>query len=136
MLRKFGVIAFMSIGIFLFASCKSDKSKENHSIQTTAEEQYNAALENLPQEELQDLFTLFVASELADCVGVAPQKCMQVKQSEDAPWEMMYSSIEGFTYEPGYEYKLEVRSEQVENAPMDASSLRIILVNQISKEKK
>ncbi len=139
MCRKFGFIVVAMVGVFLFASCKKKHNKQEHSVQLTIEEQYNAALDSLPLEEveeLEDIFTLFIASELVDCVGVAPQKCMQVKQSLDAPWELMYSQIEGFEYQPGYEYKLEVRSEVVENPPMDSSGVRVILVKEISKEKK
>ncbi|SHF00939.1 DUF4377 domain-containing protein [Dysgonomonas macrotermitis] len=74
-----------------------------------------------------------VASEYGDCVGVAPQKCMYVKVGNQADWQFFYSRIEGFNYEEGYEYVLDVKTEKRENTPADASSFRYILVKQISK---
>lgn len=129
-------IAFIAT-VFVLMSCNSHKEKQDNTSTLTAEEVLVNQQENQPQaQELENIFTLFVASELADCQGVAPMKCMQVKQSMEEPWELMYSSIEGFTYEPGYEYQLEVRSENVPNPPADGSSIRVILVSQISKVKK
>lgn len=80
--------------------------------------------------------TIFIASETKDCVGVGPMKCLQVKETESAPWQNFYSKIKGFTYEPGYEYQLIVRTEKRENVPADASSIRYILVKEVSKKKK
>jgi heat shock protein HslJ len=64
--------------------------------------------------------TVFVGPTLVDCTGVAPQKCMQVKQSVDGAYELFYSNIEGFEFEPGYEYELTVEVTPVENPPADA----------------
>src|SRR4051812_45379661 len=38
--------------------------------------------------------TLFVAEAQADCQGEAPQKCLQVRESEAEPYRNLYSSIE------------------------------------------
>jgi len=48
--------------------------------------------------------TIIVAAKTADCNGVAPMKCLQIKEKEDESWQNFYSNIEGFTYEPGSEY--------------------------------
>jgi Domain of unknown function (DUF4377) len=80
--------------------------------------------------------TIMVASQTADCTGVAPMKCLQIKEKESDNWEMMYTNIEGFTYEPGFEYTLKIKTEKIENPPMDGSSIRYILLKQISKVKK
>jgi len=77
-----------------------------------------------------------VASQTGDCIGVAPQKCLLVKKGSDADWEFFYSHIEGFNYEPGYEYTLEVKEDKVENVPADGSSIRYVLVKEISKTPK
>lgn len=77
-----------------------------------------------------------VASRQGDCVGVAPQKCMLIKKGDAADWEFFYSSIEGFQYEPGYEYILEVREEKLDNVPVDASSIKYTLVRELSKVQK
>ena len=71
--------------------------------------------------------TLYVAHHLVDCVGVAPMKCMLVRETPDAEWTNFYDRIEGFDYEPGFDYELRVRTEKVENPPADASSIRYIL---------
>jgi hypothetical protein len=71
---------------------------------------------------------LYINSELVDCEGVAPQQCMQVRTSPDGDWELFYGQVEGFTFEPGYTYKLRVRVTPAESAPADASTLRYVLV--------
>lgn len=80
--------------------------------------------------------TFIIASETADCTGVAPMKCLQVKEKGSEDWQNFYSNIEGFTYQPGFEYTLKVRTEKIENPPADASSIRYILVKEVSKVKK
>ena len=77
--------------------------------------------------------TIYVGPELVDCTGVAPQKCMLVKEDPDGEYTLFYDQIEGFNYEEGYEYELVVREEQVENPPADASSIKWILVEEVSK---
>jgi heat shock protein HslJ len=78
--------------------------------------------------------TLFVGPELVDCTGVAPQKCMLVKDNPKDEYSFFYDQIEGFDYEEGYEYELVVQVEPVEDPPADASSLKWTLVNVVSKE--
>jgi heat shock protein HslJ len=78
--------------------------------------------------------TFYVGPELVDCVGVAPMKCMLVKENPDGEYQFFYSQIEGFTFEPGYTYELRVRIEPVANAPADASSLKYTLIEVASKE--
>lgn len=80
--------------------------------------------------------TFIVGPETADCTGVAPMKCLQVKENASDSWTNFYTNIEGFTYEPGYEYVLKVKTEKIENPPADGSSIRYTLVKQISKTKK
>ncbi|GAB6119785.1 DUF4377 domain-containing protein [Dysgonomonas termitidis] len=79
---------------------------------------------------------LTVASSQGDCVGVAPMKCLLVKRDGQTEWEFFYSNIEGFIYEPGYEYVLEVKVEEVEHPAADQSSLKYTLVKEVSKEQK
>jgi heat shock protein HslJ len=77
--------------------------------------------------------TLYVGPELVDCVGVVPMKCMQVKERPEDEWQLFYSAIEGFSYEPGYTYELRVREEPVENPPADGSALNWTLIEVTSK---
>ncbi len=80
--------------------------------------------------------TFIVGPQTADCTGVAPMKCLQVKENASASWTNFYSNIEGFTYEPGYEYVLKVKTEKIANPPADGSSIKYTLVKQVSKTKK
>ena len=79
------------------------------------------------------IVTAFVGPELVDCVGVAPQQCLQYKTNPDDDYSLFYDSIDGFTFEPGYEYELSVLVEPVQNPPADASALKYTLVEIISK---
>lgn len=83
-----------------------------------------------------DAEKMTVASQQGDCVGVAPMKCLLVKKDGQADWEFFYNSIEGFNYEPGYEYVLEVKAEKIENPAADQSSLKYTLVKVVSKTEK
>lgn len=80
--------------------------------------------------------TFIIASQTVDCTGVAPMKCLQIKEKESDSWGNFYSNIEGFTYEPGFEYVLKVKTEKLTNVPADASSIKYTLVKQVSKTKK
>ncbi|HDU8697556.1 TPA: DUF4377 domain-containing protein [Morganella morganii subsp. morganii] len=78
--------------------------------------------------------TLYIDSELADCVGVVPMKCMKIKESPDAEWEFFYQSIDGFTYEPGYQYRVSIKTTNVPNPPADAPNIRYQLISVLSKD--
>jgi hypothetical protein len=78
--------------------------------------------------------TLYVGAELVDCVGVGPMQCMLVKENPEDEYQLFYSEIEGFTFEPGYTYELRVLVEPVANAPADASSLKYTLIEVVSQE--
>lgn len=79
---------------------------------------------------------LVIASERADCTGVMPMKCLVVKKEGEKDWEFFYNNIEGFNYEPGYEYVIEVRKDAVAMPTADQSSLHYRLVKEISKKQK
>ena len=79
---------------------------------------------------------LTVASKQVNCTGVSQQKCLLVKEGSDPVWEYLYQGIDGFNYEEGNEYVLEVKKEKVENPPMDAPSSHYVVVREVSKVKK
>ena len=79
---------------------------------------------------------LTIASEQGDCVGVAPMKCLLVKAEGQQDWEFFYNNIEGFNYEPGYEYVIEVKKETIERPAADQSSIKYTLVKEVSKTQK
>ncbi|WP_374619495.1 DUF4377 domain-containing protein [Pandoraea sp.] len=75
-----------------------------------------------------------VDSQLADCTGVAPRKCLRVRNADDsgkAPWELWYTRIDGFEWKPGVEYRVKIHGEPIANPPADASSMRWTLVEVI-----
>ncbi len=77
---------------------------------------------------------LDVDSQMADCVGVGPRKCLRVRTADDsgkAPWELWYAHIDGFDWKPGVEYRVKIHGEPVDNPPADASSMRWTLVEVI-----
>lgn len=80
-----------------------------------------------------EMISVYIGPELVECEGVAPQQCMQVKLSPEDDYTLFYDQIEGFEYEPGYEYELRVLVEPVENPPADGSSLRYSLVEEVNR---
>lgn len=79
---------------------------------------------------------IIVASETRVGHGVGPMTCLLVKYAPTEKWQYMYSQIEGFDYESGYEYELTVIRSERENLPQDASKYVYKLVKVLSKEKK
>lgn len=77
-----------------------------------------------------------VASQRGDCVLLVPTKCLLVKFDGQQSWTNFYGTIEGFNYELGYEYVIEVREENIPNPPMDGGSVAYFLQKEISKIKK
>ena len=85
-----------------------------------------------PKNEEQ-LKTMYIADHLEDCTGVADQKCMLVKDSPEAEWTYFYDQIQGFEYEEGFNYQINVEVQQIDNPPADASSVKYVLKEIISK---
>ncbi len=76
---------------------------------------------------------LWIKPNLVDCVGEAPQKCMQVAEAEGGEFFYFYDQIGGFTFEEGTTYVLDVQVEEVPDPPADASSLRYTLVDLVEE---
>jgi len=80
----------------------------------------------------------WVNSSKIDCVGVAPTTCLQIQRGESLKqnsWEFFYSTIEGFKYQPGYIYKLNIKEENIDNPPADASSIKYTLIEVMEKKR-
>ncbi|MEP0714341.1 DUF4377 domain-containing protein [Algoriphagus sp.] len=83
--------------------------------------------------------TWWINSSKVACTGVGPMSCLQIQKSEeldpDGAWELFYSDIKGFDYEPGniYQIKLKV-TDRAEPTPADASSKVYELVEVMSKK--
>jgi heat shock protein HslJ len=78
--------------------------------------------------------TIFVAPQKVECVGVAPQECLLIKENAEDDWQFWYDPIESFEHEPGFLYELIVKENTVENPPADASSITLELVEVVNKE--
>lgn len=68
------------------------------------------------------------------CQGESVQLCYLVKMQGQADWEYCYDEIQGFEYEWGYVYTLEVNKTTIDNPPQDGSSIAIQLVKVLKKE--
>lgn len=90
-----------------------------------------ASLTPQPQEAEK---VVYIGPELVDCVGVSPQKCLEVKDSPDGTYTPFYGKIEGFDYQEGNAYTVVVKETNVENPPADASSITWSLVKVESME--
>ena len=79
----------------------------------------------------------WVNSAKVDCVGVAPMACLEIQRGETIiqnNWELFYSVIEGFDYQPGFIYKLNIKQEHIDNVPDDTSSIKYTLLKVLEKE--
>lgn len=81
---------------------------------------------------------LWVNSQRVPCEGVSPQQCWEVQYGEtlnEGDWELFYTGIEGFDYEPGFIYKLKIEEEHLDPAtvPADASSIKYTLIEILEK---
>ncbi|WP_353779155.1 DUF4377 domain-containing protein [Winogradskyella sp. 3972H.M.0a.05] len=78
---------------------------------------------------------LHISGNLADCEGVAQQKCLQVKYEGDTEWTLFYDTIKGFNHTKGMDYVIKVKETKVDNPPADGSSISYELVETIRSYK-
>lgn len=64
--------------------------------------------------------------------------CLQIQKGKtldwSQPWELFYSKIEGFQYQPGFIYKLLVKEDIIDNPPADTSSIKYTLIKVLEKK--
>lgn len=78
---------------------------------------------------------LYVSAVRKNCsAGAGQMQCLQVRSSENQPWQLFYGEIEGFTPQPDTAYYLKLRYETVANPPADASAVRTILERVVFSE--
>lgn len=82
-----------------------------------------------------ELLTLQVAAQTVSCQGEAVQQCYLVRQKSSEEWGNFYAPIEGFEYEPGYEYTILVLRMPLANPPMDGADSVYRLIRILSKER-
>ncbi|HEV2129849.1 MAG TPA: DUF4377 domain-containing protein [Longimicrobiaceae bacterium] len=78
--------------------------------------------------------TLLVQHHAEECIGVWYQLCLLVKAPGESEFLRHYSGIEGFAYEWGYVYEIEVEDHRGANPPQDGSSVRTALRKVVSRE--
>ena len=88
----------------------------------------------VPLANAEESTTFFINPYLVDCVGVGPQKCMQIRENQHSEWLNFYDKIEGFTFVEGVSYQIIVKITDVGNPPADASSKKYKLVEVIKQE--
>lgn len=71
--------------------------------------------------------TLWVAAEKRECMAVGPTECLQIRFHPDEEWQLFYGDIQGFGYQPGWLYQLEVSEVLVPEAPADAPDRQWVL---------
>ena len=70
------------------------------------------------------------------CVGSFPTDCLQVQEGNEiggSSWFNFFGSIEGFEFEPGFVYDLQIEKTRIENPPADGLSFSYRLVRIVSK---
>ena len=77
--------------------------------------------------------TFEVAPAKVACVSWFPTECLRVRTPPDTGWRLFYDPIEGFAYEAGYRYVIQVAERPVPNPPADGSSLAYRLVRVVSR---
>ena len=80
-----------------------------------------------------EVLEVTVGPELEECVGAFPMNCMVVDGG------LFYDPIDGFDYEPGYEYRLKIerydRWPDREEPPQDAGKYGYRLIEVLEKAK-
>jgi hypothetical protein len=70
-----------------------------------------------------------------ECMGPWEQLCLLIQSPPTSALTRHYGAIEGFEYEWGYRYNLEVVDRRIANPPADGSSIRTSLRRVLSKER-
>lgn len=93
-----------------------------------------AACSSPTEVEFERVLTLQVAAAKVTCQQwFGPSECLQVRSSAAAPWAPTSVNIEGFVYEPGFEYELRVIEVTLRNPPADGSSIEYRLVRVLKR---
>ena len=76
--------------------------------------------------------TLFVNHYRVPCTGVGNQLCYLVKKDNASDWEFLYEGIDGFTYEWGKVYELQVEEVKIKKPAADQSPVSYKLIKIVS----
>lgn len=76
---------------------------------------------------------IYVNDQTVNCTGVAPQKCWQIRENPSDKWQLLYTPIKGFDYQPGYLYKLSLKETTIARPPADGSAIQRTLVKVLAQ---
>ncbi len=110
----------------LLAACGSETAAPGAASSTTTDPAASVA-------ETPRVQRFWILPDTVECQGEMVQRCMQVAQSEDGEYLYFYDAIDGFTFEEGTKYVIDVEITEVEDPPADASSLAYRLVEVIER---
>ncbi len=81
-----------------------------------------------------DTLILWVAAEKRECMAVGPTECLQIRFHPDENWQLFYGEIQGFDYQPGQLYQLEVSELMIPQPAADAPDRQWVLRQIISAD--
>ncbi|MCA9950042.1 MAG: META domain-containing protein [Anaerolineales bacterium] len=118
---KINVIIGLTAVLFLLTACGA--AQPTGVEQTTPDTTTEVNTGNEPV-----LKTIQINSTQVPCEGAGPQMCYQFRESPDAAWQLWYDDIEGFEFEEGNLYTLQIAETTVENPPQDRSAVAWSLI--------
>lgn len=86
----------------------------------------------LPASASQEM-TLYVAEAMAACDAAGKTDCLMVRESLSTDFALFMDDIDGFVYEPGYEYELRVIRTDVERPQAGESAYTWVLLEVVTK---
>lgn len=94
----------------------------------------NMNMNKSTQEKEMSMDTIRVKHHLVPCIGSNPQLCLYILKSGSEEWEHLFETIEGFTFNWGYEYLLRVKTIKREKPMEDESYFFYQLEKQLEKK--
>lgn len=76
---------------------------------------------------------IVIGPELLPCYGLGPNLCMYVRPYGSPIWDYFDGEIEGFVFEPGFDYLIRVERTLLKNPPAGGSMFRFVLIDIIRK---
>ncbi len=81
----------------------------------------------------EEIIVFEVAPEREPCQGEMEDRCLQVRRPGEEEWRNFFDPIQGFDYEEGFFYTIEVSRREVLNPPADGSSFEYRLIEVLEK---
>ena len=112
------IISALFLATLLLTACKSSKETSSN-VKEVVEE---------TAKEIATVEKWIIAGEKVKCGEGDLEDCFQVKKFGSANYENMNVEIQGFTFEPGYKYQLEIKV-----VPSKKAATEYILVKEMFK---